>query len=345
MSQCALCKNSPADKKGSHIVPHFLLKRIENLEGKKGRGYELGFSFNGMFTSSYFGESVLPEKLDQIYGDLTDEEIESNSHPLIVDFIFCTSCEKRLSIIESEYSSTLKKIDTVEYESGISGDLGILFWGSVLWRMSIHGESGFSLSSENNEKLRSILNKFLPIKLSDLNTDEFKKSEFVNSISYKLLRCSNCKDTDSKWLLLLPHLDNPLCLLIDEFVLAFAIKGNYEDLDNHDCFGLNDLLKSASTTTFDSMEKITLFDRDKYKSVEAEILEKLKERYIADLFEFCDRVHVACGGNGTEMPEELKKTILASIVSGENKLGRRYQDQEIAKVAMEAMKNYRPRTL
>lgn len=34
MEKCNLCKENDADKKGSHIVPHFLLKRIENIEGK-----------------------------------------------------------------------------------------------------------------------------------------------------------------------------------------------------------------------------------------------------------------------------------------------------------------------
>jgi len=55
MDNCKLCKNKPADKKGSHIVPHFLLKRIENEEGKSERDYEIGFSI---------GQVLFPIQMD-----------------------------------------------------------------------------------------------------------------------------------------------------------------------------------------------------------------------------------------------------------------------------------------
>lgn len=40
MKNCLLCEQNPADKTGSHIVPHFLSKRIDNEVGSKERNKE-----------------------------------------------------------------------------------------------------------------------------------------------------------------------------------------------------------------------------------------------------------------------------------------------------------------
>jgi hypothetical protein len=82
---CRLCHKKEADKKGSHIVPHFLLKRIENIEGKTQRDYELGFRIDKMGMSSHFGRSVQSEKLEETFGEISDKDIENNTHPLVVD--------------------------------------------------------------------------------------------------------------------------------------------------------------------------------------------------------------------------------------------------------------------
>lgn len=34
MSKCLLCNTNEADKTGSHIIPHFLMKMIDNQKGK-----------------------------------------------------------------------------------------------------------------------------------------------------------------------------------------------------------------------------------------------------------------------------------------------------------------------
>ena len=66
MKKCKLCKKNEADKKGSHIIPHFLMKRIDNEIGRKGRDMEVGFSVGEFDTIPYFGRSVLPEKINDI---------------------------------------------------------------------------------------------------------------------------------------------------------------------------------------------------------------------------------------------------------------------------------------
>src|SRR5690554_2297226 len=108
MRNCLLCDENPADKTGSHIVPHFLAKRIDNEPGESGRDKEMGFVITEDSTTSYFGRSVQPEKLEEIYGEVTDELIENNSIDGIVDNYFCSDCETNLAIIESEYAKTIE---------------------------------------------------------------------------------------------------------------------------------------------------------------------------------------------------------------------------------------------
>lgn len=115
---CKLCGKEEADKKGSHIVPHFLLKRIINVEGKNQRDYELGFRFDKMGMSSYFGRAVQPEKLEETFGEISDDDIAKNKQQLVVDNYYCSKCENRFSLIESAYSKTLNKTDSKVYESG-----------------------------------------------------------------------------------------------------------------------------------------------------------------------------------------------------------------------------------
>ena len=170
MSTCRLCETREANKKGSHIVSHFLLKRIENVDGKPGRDYELGFAIGEFDTESYFGRAVSPEKLEETFGELTEDEIAGNKHPLIVDHYFCSVCEERLSKIEGEYSKMLVTFDKEkEYASGASSSIGLLFWMSVFWRMSIHQHSGTYLSDEENELMRSFLDRFLSIDISKID--------------------------------------------------------------------------------------------------------------------------------------------------------------------------------
>lgn len=109
MNKCNLCQNSDADKKGSHIVPHFLLKRIENIDNKTGRDYEIGYKIGSLTSKSHFGRAVQPEKLEETFGELSEKDIDENVHPLIVDHFLCSECEHRFSIMESIYAKTIKK--------------------------------------------------------------------------------------------------------------------------------------------------------------------------------------------------------------------------------------------
>lgn len=340
MKTCKLCNKNAADKSGSHIVPHFLLKRIENIEGKTGRDYEIGFSIEKLKSTSYFGRSVQPERLEETYGELTDEDIANNKHPLIVDNFFCTDCEDRLAIIESEYSKTISSIGEIEYESGVGTIIGIIFWGSILWRMSINGKSGVKLTSEQNELLREILDSFLPKNIEELNEKAFAESDLVIPITYRLLRCNDCKSEKAKFLLFHPLFYNSLCLFIDEYILAYSLNGKYDEFKNTNCFGINKLIIEAPINRIGNKEVIKPFSNYMFNELKSRIVYKVKDEYIEGLNEIFDEVHRVIGGKGKRMPDEIKQEIMAEIILGEKKIGRKYTQEEIKKSIHKVLLRY-----
>jgi hypothetical protein len=342
MDKCNLCKKNDADKKGSHMVPHFLLKRIENIEGKSDRDYEIGYKIERLKSASHFGRSVQPERLEKTFGEISDDDIENNKHPLVVDYFLCSVCEERFAQIESKYSQTIETIGKTEYESGITNSNGILFWSSVLWRMSVHGESGVKLPAEQNELLRVILDSFLPGKEEKLNEKLISESDLTKKLSYKIIRCNNCEQDEAKWLLFHPEFYNSLCLFIDEFVVVFSLNGQYDEFETKDCFGINDLILDAPTNSLGGNEVIKPFDRSIFIEFSKKIVNKIKDVYVGGLDEFFDKVHVAAGGTGDKMPAGLKQEIMLEITSDEKKIGRKYTQDEIVKSTYKVMKKYAP---
>lgn len=340
MNKCNLCKQVDADKKGSHIVPHFLLKRIENIDGKTGRDYEIGYKIESLKASSHFGRSVHPERLEKNFGEITDDDIANNKHPLVEDNFFCSGCEDRLAQIESEYAITIETIGENNYESGSNFFNGVLFWGSVLWRMSVHGKSGVKLTSEQNELLREMLDSFLPMRNEKLEEAKISESESVKTISYKLLRCHNCDKDDAKWLILHPDFYDSTCLFIDEFVLVFSLTRNYNEFKKTDCFGFNDLIIEAPINSIGRNEVIKTFDKTIFKELGYTIANIGKDVYLGGLDELFDKLHNALGGKGEKMPIELKREIMVEITSDEKKIGRKYTQEEIKNSTFKVLKKY-----
>lgn len=338
---CRLCGKEEADKKGSHIVPHFLLKRVINVEGKTQRDYELGFRIDKMGMSSHFGRAVQPEKLEETFGEISDKDIAHNQQQLVVDNYYCSACEKRFSIIESVYSKTLSKIDTKIYESGVSTILGLLFWGSIVWRMSNHGKSGVKLKHEQEELLRSILDKYLPkedIKeLDSINSDNIDK---LSRISYKLIRFNNLEENDAKFLIADPEYDNCFILLIDEFILAFIFDKNYENFEKKGKLELEKLFENVEESELYGNERIHPFAKDVYSNIREKLINIAKDQYYAGVSEYCDIIHRKLGGQGDTMPQEIKNEIFQELALTEKKLGRKYTQEDLVSSAMKVMQKY-----
>jgi hypothetical protein len=324
--KCKLCLVNDADKKGSHIVPHFLLKRIENVDGKKGRDQELAFVVKGSKVSSHFGRSVSTDKLDKIFGPISDTEIKMNQNPSIVDYFFCSDCEKKFSVIESEYAKTLTKKSSSDYESGVSTDLGILFWASVIWRISINYKNGVKFTDSENERLRGFLDEFQKLKFSDIDFNKLKSDEFAGSISYRLLRSSNTQGDAEKGLFIHPEITEPYCLLLGEFVLAFSFANNYEHLKTKEFLNLSHKIMNSHINKLGESEIVCSINEDEIVEMYKQYALLMLKSFRRDLSPRLDNIYREMTGRAIFMPMSLKDKIFAELAYENAKLGRKYNN-------------------
>jgi hypothetical protein len=333
---CKLCKKNEADKKGSHIVPHFLLKRIENVDGKKGRDYELAYGIGEFETTSHFGRAVSPEKLEETYGELTEEEIAKNHHPLVVDFFFCSECENRISVIESEYAKTLNKKDTTIYSSGAKKGTGILFWMSVIWRMSINAKSGLQLKKEENEILRSILNRHLKKSMVDIDILQFQKEARAKRISYKLLRSPDYSETDFTLLMFDPRYRDPYSLLIDEYLLFFSFKSNYSHSKTKEFYSFNDSITNVPDNTIKTEEEqIFPLSFKTFANINQSVINKIRDIRVKNIELFLSKLHKSLGY--PNLPPDWKQKVFAEITSEEKKSGRKYTIEDLKRSVIKVL--------
>jgi len=175
MENCRLCRQNKADKKNAHLIPHFLIKTAVNEGGSKEREKELvfGLSSTGL-VDVYFGRELSVEKITEVLGrEETDEEIVARQDPFARDYLVCSKCEKKLSILEGYVAQQLynpllkgKVSKTIKDSHGrsiavyeqLSPHLYALFVYSIFWRASAGSYGGFKLQPNIEEELRDYLN-------------------------------------------------------------------------------------------------------------------------------------------------------------------------------------------
>jgi hypothetical protein len=339
MNDCKLCKINKADRTGSHYLPHFLLKRIDNVDGSSGRDKELGFIIGETDTKSYIGRAVLPEQFEESFGELSDDELKAMKNPAIEDHVFCSSCETKFSRIEGEYAKTLSIYEKEkQYSSKIPSELAMLFWASVVWRASISKKYGMILKEEEEDVLRVFLDSHLKEKIAEIDLAQIKQDENFNGIGYRLIRCPDYQYPT--YLLCHPQLISPYSIIIDEFVLFFYFNVDNIGKEQIDFFGLQKFEANAPINTKSSGENILGAAECLFLECMENLTGFLAELRIKKYNWIFDEVHRKMGGKGDAMPAELKKSILAQITSNEKKLGRRYNFEDLTKTMYNEMKKY-----
>lgn len=338
--KCKICSVNEADKKGSHIVPHFLLKRIDNADGSKDRDKELGFVLSEYNPKSYFGKAVLPEKLEEVHGEITDELIEQNYIPLIEDYIFCTDCEKKLSVLESEYAKTLKNEfkSGINYESGISAFLGFLFWCSVIWRLSISQNSGFKLDIGDEKRLNRILANYLNQNIDKIYPKQ--NDPDLRKIGYKILRAPNYSDANSTLLFCHPSFKRPYYFFIDEFIIAFYFRQHYTNKPHEDFLELPKILQNCNFNSIENKEIILSIPDKVIDSAKKYFYEELTKRFIGNFSHHLDIIHRKLGGQG-QMPIQLKEEIIQKMIHDQNvPMGEKYSIKHKSRVMLQVLNRY-----
>ena len=155
---CALCRVANADKTGSHLAPNFLVHGAFSFDGKGGRFREI-VTRDNLNTQSrwlYYGQEVSPEAISADRGrGLTDEELQGNINVLECDNLFCSGCEARFALLESEYAKFYRGEKTA-----VNARVAYLFWISVFWRMGV-GRMSIFLDGVDEFAMRGILDRHI----------------------------------------------------------------------------------------------------------------------------------------------------------------------------------------
>lgn len=203
MNKCLLCQQKEADKTGSHIIPSFLMKRI-NGDGK--RDHEIGFKIRSGIIETYFGRDIYEDKRKKITD--YEEKLYSRENYDVKDYIFCKKCEDYFSSLESKYAPCLE-LQFSKQENTKNKRIppldAILFWCSIVWRVSVTRHLGIRLNSNLEERLR--------IALESNSIDNL-------NIKYALFRCKDYSKKSKKGTLVCMDIkDKNIVLFVDDFIL------------------------------------------------------------------------------------------------------------------------------
>ena len=234
---CAFCGHRVANKKNTHYLTDFIIRKCLNHGGSKDREKGSCFEISTHQTSVayHFQRGVLPETIEEILGRPSSdkEKLQERTIPFSVDYFFCSECEKKFTKHETNFSNRIlpkfrKKTPHNTEEVVISGtDISKLrlFFYIQLWRSCVCGK--LSLPDSLQQKLHTfILNYKNP-------TDEIY--DIPLSITYLETR----KDEDYTGnIVTFGTTCNPYVIFMNDFVVQV-----YDSLENkHFCelYGINE---------------------------------------------------------------------------------------------------------
>jgi len=336
MNKCKLCATKDADDTGSHVVPHFLLKRIFNIENAKGRDQEISFKISASDVQMSFGRSVQPEKLEELFGELTDEELEAKAMAdLVVDYEWCKSCEKKFADLESFYAKTLAIEKGNEYQSTADSLTALMFWLSIIWRISVTGKNNLRLSAKDERKIRNLLNEFE----SGKDSQEFIKkwTPVLNDISYQVYRSPDYyKKIDSEHGTFLLDGKNmqPYAMMVDEFSVLIYMKKTYLRQISPAFFGFEKL--NGTLSTYTSGGNVTPLSVEEYGVYVSKVVGFMKDIKLGWYVAKLNRLYRKLGHQGN-MPKHIVDEIITQMTSDEKKLGRKYTYEDFAKTTREVV--------
>lgn len=344
MGKCKLCNLNVANKTNTHVVPHFLIESMINVEGKKGRGRELSIAIGKGVANEYFGESVLPEKIEEFLGKttLTDEEVEKikeEQHHFSVDYFFCSDCENRFSEIENIYS----KVKPVTQEDNttlvsIPTSLSFLFWSSIIWRLSVTGISEFKIDSKEEKKLRNILNLILTTNKNQLIINCELHKTLIDKYAYILLKVNGDPKTLPGMCFGNPNLSMPYSFILNNYILLFYKNKKHRNQIKQSFYGLEKLYEHAPLNDiFNNQELIQNISVNDYKDCIDNFTKTQVDSFLKVLKNNLKDIHQKAFG--FKCDESLINQTIHKIVSDNPEIvGGRYSKENIISTFIDTIK-------
>lgn len=214
-TRCTLCRQMPANKTGSHMVPNSLAHPSFSWDAKGKRFHEaLNHDFLNALDQNcqFYGREVPEWRFAQGEGknEVSDEDLAKNINQLEYDNEFCSKCEDRFGVLESAYSQYYNR-----QQRRITPRVAYLFWLSVLWRMSM-GSMSIFMDMEDELSLRRLLDDNMldtvkQIAYSDTNLGDWK---------YAIFRAEGLKDGD-KGIYGHRRENSPYVVMYNDLVMVF----------------------------------------------------------------------------------------------------------------------------
>lgn len=258
---CAICKQRPATKTNSHIIPSFMIARVCSYDGSGKRDKEVMFTMSTYEDKVYTGK--LPStKIEELFdtSKLTDERIENElkNNTAAKDYIFCPECEKNLSIyLETPYA------EYIHNGTQIDGATAYFFWMSIVWRMSISRQFNFQLPPDIEEHLREKLNCYINAKIAN---DDEAVLELIRTCSfrYRMIDSPDYLNKASGYFGGICNYDiKILSLTMGDKILCAAF--NEDALpDNYSYLGFEKELKEASINNGLDYERSTIVSVERF---------------------------------------------------------------------------------
>lgn len=348
IQKCKLCKTKEADKRGSHMVPFLLMKFIDNEEGSLKRDKELGFIISESLSKPYIGQSILPEKIEKIFGELSDEEIiQMSSRPNVVDFVFCRDCEVRFSLIESQFSQIINKADSFFEQTNREGiclvkdstKVSLIFWLSVFWRYSLSNDK-LILTTNEMETIRRILDKHTP-NTPDISIENIPEDDKdLSKIKFKVIYCPGYSTEFAGFLNVDFNFSKPRIMIIGDFIIQLHVRGRFDQLLSMNFYNFNKILLKAPELSISTSDKYLIIEKGLFNKFVNVVLKEFTQSRFEKIIRNLDEIHKKLGGVGKEMPLEIKNEIIMKLGEGNEKLGKEFSIEHQAKVISEVLEKY-----
>lgn len=328
---CKLCSSKEATQKNSHIIPSFLCARVLSYDGSGRRDKDVTFTITESSQSVHVGE-ISSEEYDKLFDQktLTDERIERlKPNPMAEDNYLCPDCEKkRLSDqLETPYAAAFKAGKPVD------GGVGLFFWVSVFWRLSITHNLGEGFNQEANVILKDYLKAFLAGKLEKRDVAEIIEQ---CPITYKVLYNPDYLKDDAGFFFFKTSANKTSGILLCG---DLAVWLGVEPDENIDFFGLQVTFQDAPINNGQDEEKMKLVSKEWFGEAKNALISTLKDVKIGNERFFLNLLWSKMGMVGN-MPTVMQNEIIESVHGEGLKLGDRGEYKLWAPIILRVTNKY-----
>ncbi len=259
MNICKICNINEANQTGAHIFPAWMIASAFD-EDARTRDNEVIHTFYPLESKlPYFGREVDPDKIEENIGrELTEEEATGQKSELIVSYIWCRICEKKLKIVEDYFLERVDRslcdfTDCEKTEIRILDEVNIylirLFIYSLIYRSVITELMGFQLDKKTSDKLNYFLTTYIKLDLKatiDFIKNSGKKNELLE-YPIKCLKTEYEKGKTTNFVFIHKKYDKPFCFIINRYIIQFYTKEKHIRFTPYAFWGITDIISKMDS--------------------------------------------------------------------------------------------------